>query len=168
MEIEQRNLQPATQLAELLEATKTTIVFAESCTAGLVSATLAAVPGISKWLCGSAVVYREATKVGWLGVDEEQLKRHSAVSAEVTTELAVGVLNRTPEAKLAVAVTGHLGPNAPSIQDGVIFIAVRRRDDSVQDVVSTRFQLSSVDRVDRQHEAADRVIAAAIAAMVVV
>jgi len=162
----QPTLRIAMQLAELLEATQTRIVFAESCTAGLVSATLAAVPGISHWLCGSAVVYREATKVAWLGVEEETLRHHSAVSAEVTAELAIGVLGRTQEATLAVAVTGHLGPNAPTRQDGVIFIAVCRRGDSSEDVVSKRLQLSSSDRIGRQHEAAEQVIATAIATIV--
>ena len=45
------------------------IVLAESCTGGMISAELAKVPGVSQWLCGSAVTYRSPTKVEWLNVD---------------------------------------------------------------------------------------------------
>ena len=46
-------------LARQLAETRTRLVLAESCTGGLAAATLAAIPGISHWLCGSAVTYRE-------------------------------------------------------------------------------------------------------------
>ena len=38
--------------------------------------------------------------------------------------MAASVLKMTPEAELAAAVTGHLGPNAPSELDGLVFVAV--------------------------------------------
>ena len=56
----------ATRLAERQER----LVLAESCTGGLICATLATIPGISQWLCGSSVVYRETTKRDWLGIDD--------------------------------------------------------------------------------------------------
>ena len=114
-------------LAELLERSTTRVVFAESCTGGLVSASLARVPGISEFHCGSAVVYRLDTKTRWLGVSDEMLCDVGAVSAPVAQAMAVGVLERTPEAELSAAITGHLGPNAPADQDGLVFIALARR-----------------------------------------
>ncbi len=78
----------ARQLAKL----RVRIVFAESCTAGLVSATLARVPGISEWHCGSAVVYRERTKEAWLDVPRAEIDRFTAVSEAVARRMAVGVL----------------------------------------------------------------------------
>lgn len=117
----------ATRLAKQLQSKKVRIVFAESCTAGLVSAAMATVPGISAWLCGSAVTYQDETKAGWLGVTDAELEKFTAVSAEVASSMARGVLKITPAADLALSVTGHLGPGAPTDLDGVIFIGIAFR-----------------------------------------
>ncbi len=119
----------AHDLAALLSHHGCRIVFAESCTAGWLSALLSTIPGMSQFLCGSAVVYRESTKHSWLDVSAHNLHDPAigAVSPEVATQMAIGILERTPEADFAAAITGHLGPNAPPHQDGVAFIAVARR-----------------------------------------
>lgn len=127
------------------------IVFAESCTAGLVSATLAKIPGISEHHCGSAVVYRLDTKHRWLGISEALLENPGPVSSEVAKAMAEGVLQITPEAELAASITGHLGPNAPADQDGLVWIALARRTGSTS---ARSHWLHSVDRVPRQQEAA--------------
>lgn len=132
------------QVAELLKQTKTRIVFAESCTAGLVSATLARIPGISEFHCGSAVVYRLDTKTQWLGVDEDLLQNPGPVSAEVAVAMARGVLERTPEAQLSAVITGHLGPQAPHGQDGLIFVGIGRRKGESISIQTTRHVLSAV------------------------
>ena len=118
----------ARRLAELLGRQQRTIVFAESCTGGLISATLAEIPGISRWLCGSAVVYQEATKTAWLNVPSSILKEFGPVSAETAEAMALGVLRTTPQAAVAAAVTGHLGPQAPAEQDGLLYAAVAVRE----------------------------------------
>ncbi|MEM8670279.1 MAG: nicotinamide-nucleotide amidohydrolase family protein [Planctomycetota bacterium] len=126
------------------------LVLAESCTGGLVAATMATVPGVSEWWCGSAVTYREDTKVRWIDVREHSLKTHTAVSESVAQEMAKGVLNRTPESHIAGAITGHLGPNAPTDQDGLVFIGVA----TASECVVTGHRLESSARSDRQKEAA--------------
>ena len=131
------------RIADLLKTTNTRIVLAESCTAGLVSAILGRVPGISEFHCGSAVVYRLDTKTHWLGVSEAMLRDPGPVSDEVATAMAAGVLERTPEATLAAAITGHLGPNAPADQDGLVFIGIARRTPSGISVTSFRRQLAA-------------------------
>lgn len=170
----------AQRLGVVLQRHQTQIVFAESCTAGLVSASLAAVPGISKWLCGSAVTYQEATKVCWIGVQPTDLENYTAVSEQVARAMAVGVLRFTPHADLAVSVTGHLGPGAPPELDAVIFIgtAVRIRsdetkvsfgkhlsseivNDSVESGLPERIVLNTNQRQKRQAEAATAVLRAA-------
>jgi len=115
------------EIASLLRQSRRRIVFAESCTGGLVSASLARVPGISDFLCGSAVVYRLDTKAKWLDVSEALLRNPGPVSEAVARAMALGVLDHTPEADLAASITGHLGPNAPDDQDGLVFIGVARR-----------------------------------------
>ncbi|MFO1045788.1 MAG: CinA family protein [Planctomycetaceae bacterium] len=119
----------ANEIASLLKETRTRVVFAESCTAGLVAATLSRVPGISEFHCGSSVVYRLDTKSRWLGIDPELLvdPGPGPVSEIVARHMATGVLERTPEASFSAAITGHLGPNAPIHQDGLVFIGIAQR-----------------------------------------
>lgn len=150
----------AKQLAECLRSCDVRVVFAESCTAGLVSASLAKVPGISAWLCGSAVVYREATKTDWLGVSPADLEKFSAVSEPVARAMANGVLERTAEAQASASVTGHFGPGAPEGLDGVVYVSVaaRGRDDRVVNLGAWRQHLTSLVRAKRQEEAAALVL----------
>lgn len=114
--------QLAHEVLSLLKQHEDRIVCAESCTAGLVSATLAAIPGASTFLCGSAVVYRDATKTSWLQVPADVLSAHGDVSPETAVLMAEGALAATSEATIAVSITGHLGPQAPDGLDGVAFI----------------------------------------------
>ena len=86
------------RLATALKEQRSRIVFAESCTAGMVSGLLAAVPGISEHLCGSLVTYRDDSKRQWLSIPAEVLEQHTAVSADVTERMAIEALQRTPEA----------------------------------------------------------------------
>jgi nicotinamide-nucleotide amidase len=118
----------AEQLAESLQSQRCRVVFAESCTAGLVSAALGRIPGISEYHCGSAVVYRLETKTRWLGVPAELLSDPGPVSEIVANRMAAGVLANTPEADWSAAITGHLGPKAPEGLDGRAFIGIARRD----------------------------------------
>ncbi len=147
--------QVAQQLADRLAEVDRRIVFAESCTAGLASARLASIPGVSQWHCGSAVTYREATKTEWLGVPADDIAEFGVVSARVAVAMATGVLDRTEEASIAAAITGHLGPNAPAELDGTVFIAVAwhpRGENSNTRVWQHR--LRATDRQSRQVEAA--------------
>ena len=120
----------AKRLAQILDSKQLRIVFAESCTGGLVSATLTQIPGISSYHCGSAVVYQVQTKAAWLGISRDLLDDPGPVSSEVAIEMACGVLGKTPQAHVAASVTGHLGPDAPENQDGLIYVAVAVRDSS--------------------------------------
>ncbi|MFO0919009.1 MAG: nicotinamide-nucleotide amidohydrolase family protein [Planctomycetaceae bacterium] len=117
-------------IAQSLKQHAHRVVFAESCTAGLVAATLAQIPGISEFLCGSAVAYRLDTKHRWLGIPTDLLADPGPVSHEVAEAMCAGVLRITPEADWAASVTGHLGPNAPDGEDGLIFIGIAQRHES--------------------------------------
>lgn len=120
-------LAQAEKLAKELKKRKQRVVFAESCTGGLVSATLARIAGVSEVLCGSLVVYRNDSKAKWLGIPAGVLRDPGPVSAEVAMQMATRLLKMTPEATIAAAVTGHLGPNAPKELDGLVFVAVCMR-----------------------------------------
>lgn len=122
-------LQLAQETVVALGQQQRTLVLAESCTAGLVAATLSRIPGISQWLCGSAVVYQEETKSAWLGISPQLFTPEGpgVVSRDVAIAMAEQVLTTTPHADLAVSITGHLGPAAPAELDGVVWIGTARR-----------------------------------------
>ena len=117
----------ARRLADVLSERQLRIVFAESCTGGLVANALTRIAGISEWLCGSAVVYRIETKAEWLGIGSGVLQKPGPVSRMVAALMAENVLAKTPEADVAASVTGHLGPAAPARQDGLIYVGISRR-----------------------------------------
>lgn len=148
----------AAEVAGALALSGRRIVFAESCTCGMVACELGKIPGISAWLCGSAVTYQSETKSAWLDVDPVQIDTHTAVSNEVARSMAVGVLAKTPHADLSVSITGHFGPDAPDGFDGVVFIGVAKRDEhGKMGCTVTRHPLSTVDRRSRQSEATELV-----------
>jgi nicotinamide-nucleotide amidase len=155
------------RVAALLKHKNLKVVFAESCTGGLVSGSLTRVPGISDHHCGGVVVYRNATKQAYLGISAKLLKSPGPVSEIVAREMATRVLELTPEADVSAAVTGHLGPGAPSEFDGVVFIAIALRTKETKSnqrkpgakVSAFRYQCrTSEKRLRRQKEVVEQVL----------
>ena len=87
-----------------------TLAAAESCTGGLLAARLTDVSGSSDVFRGSIVAYANDVKKSELGVSQELLERHGAVSAEVARAMAQGVRARLT-ADVGVAITGIAGPD---------------------------------------------------------
>jgi PncC family amidohydrolase len=150
-------------LAAELKGHNLKVVFAESCTAGLVSATLAGCPGISEHHCGSLVTYRPDSKKAWLWVKAASIRKWSCESEQVAEEMALGALSRTKEADWAASIVGHFGPNAPDDKDGVIWIGLYRRSKQKRDVLRPMgvvcVELGEPGRVSRQKEATALVLA---------
>ncbi|QDT13283.1 CinA family protein [Planctomycetes bacterium K23_9] len=142
----------STRTAQLLASTDSKLVFAESCTSGLLAATLSQLPGISQHFCGSFVTYRESMKSDALGVPPAIIKIHTAVSRQTTASMLEGALQQSSEATVALAITGHLGPNAPADLDGRVFIACQHKNGDAP--TELHLKLESSQRTDRQHEAA--------------
>lgn len=138
-------------VADRLQPLCLRLVLAESCTGGLAAATMARIPGTTEWFCGSAVVYRLDTKHQWLGVPHAlfQPPGPGVVSREVAEAMVRGVLERTPEAHVAGAITGHLGPNAPQDQDGLIWMAAAVRHHETVRVITASEMLADVEADDR-------------------
>jgi nicotinamide-nucleotide amidase len=146
------------RIAKLLESQQRKLVLAESCTAGLVAASLGQIPGLSRYLCGSLVTYRDETKTAWLKISAATLVDPGAVSDTVALQMVLGALQATPEADLAASVTGHLGPHAPDGFDGLIFVGVARRSANQFDSAVDSVRLKSRSRTKRQGEAAHVVL----------
>ena len=89
------------------------LAVAESCTGGLIASLLTRYPGASDYLVGAAVTYANSAKTRLLGVSEDALRGHGAVSSEVAAEMAEGA-RRLCDCDVALAVTGIAGPSGGS------------------------------------------------------
>ncbi len=98
---------------------------AESCTGGLLLATLTEFPGASDYLLGGIVAYSNEIKESMLHVSSETLKKYGAVSKETAIEMVNGIF-RVTKADIAISVTGILGPSGGSIEKpvGTVWMAI--------------------------------------------
>lgn len=121
----------ASTVGELLRQRQESLALAESCTGGLIAATLTTVAGSSDYLWGSAVVYSAAAKQVMLGIDDPFLDEHGTVSRETTAALAAEV-KRLSGATHGLAVTGWAGPGGGSDADpvGTVYVALASPDGS--------------------------------------
>lgn len=104
------------------------LAIAESCTGGLIGQLVTSVPGSSEYLLLDAVCYSNGSKMRVLGVPEDEVRAHGAVSEEVSCAMAEGAL-RLGDADIAVAVTGIAGPGGGTDEKpiGTVWLAVARR-----------------------------------------
>lgn len=114
--------------AELI-ARQLMIAAAESCTGGLLLQRLTDISGSSAWVLGGVVAYANAVKVEALGVGEDTLAAHGAVSEAVARAMAEGVRRRLG-ADVGVGITGVAGPGGGSDEKpvGTVWIAVAAGD----------------------------------------
>jgi nicotinamide-nucleotide amidase len=105
------------------------IATAESCTGGLIAASLTAVAGSSDVFDCGWVTYSNQAKSESLGVSAELIADKGAVSLEVAEAMAKGALRRS-QADVAVSVTGVAGPGGGSEEKpvGLVFIGLARKD----------------------------------------
>ncbi len=115
----------ASALGRALVERGMTLATAESCTGGMIGASLTDVPGASRYYMGGVVSYANSVKESLLGVRPDDLATHGAVSSEVAEAMAVGV-RAALGADLAVAVTGIAGPDGgtPEKPVGTVWIAI--------------------------------------------
>jgi len=102
-----------------------TIAAAESCTAGLFTATLGEIPGISAVLGESIVTYSNEAKEKYLGVKHETLAAYGAVSSQTAKEMAEGI-KKASKADIGVSITGLAGPDGGSDEKpvGLVYIGI--------------------------------------------
>jgi nicotinamide-nucleotide amidase len=102
-----------------------TLAVAESCTGGLLGARITALAGASEWFLGGVIAYEDAVKRSLLGVRDETLARHGAVSSECAAEMASGARTAIGS-DWALSVTGVAGPGGGTPQKpvGLVFVGL--------------------------------------------
>jgi nicotinamide-nucleotide amidase len=102
-----------------------TLAIAESCTGGLVGHMITKEPGASDYLLLDAVTYANSAKQSVLGVDEDVLRGHGAVSPECACRMAEGA-RRVSGSDVALAITGIAGPAGGSDAKpvGLVYLAI--------------------------------------------
>lgn len=120
-------LRQAEALLALLRARGQRVATAESCTGGLIAATLTAIAGSSDVVDRGFVTYSNAAKTDLLGVPADLIDRAGAVSAAVAGAMAQGALERSM-ASVAVSVTGIAGPGGgtPGKPVGLVWFGLAR------------------------------------------
>ncbi|WP_088005986.1 competence/damage-inducible protein A [Indiicoccus explosivorum] len=114
----------ASKAVELLQSQGKTVAAAESLTAGLFMSELASIPGASAVLEGGLVTYTAEQKIRQLGLSEELLSRHGAVSRECAMAMAEQV-RPLFRADFGIGLTGAAGPDSHGGQPaGTIWIAI--------------------------------------------
>ncbi len=118
----------AKRVLDLFRARGLKIATAESCTGGLVAATLTEIAGSSDVVDCGFITYSNAAKQAMLGVPEATLKRHGAVSGETAAAMAAGALKNS-QADVAVAITGIAGPGGGTAEKpvGLVHFAAASR-----------------------------------------
>jgi nicotinamide-nucleotide amidase len=121
-------IEAARALLGLCRGKKLTIAAAESCTGGLLAATLTEIPGSSDVFDRGFVTYSNAAKEAMLGVPARMLETFGAVSRETALAMAQGTLAHAP-ADLAAAITGIAGPGGalPGKPVGLVHFAAAAR-----------------------------------------
>jgi len=122
-----------------LKARGLTVATAESCTGGLVGHRLTNIAGSSAWFERGVVVYSNQAKQELLGVPEEILATHGAVSAPCAQAMARGICAAARTA-CGVAITGIAGPDGGTPQKpvGTVFIGIA----VMGEVTSRRFRFA--------------------------
>lgn len=125
----------AEQLLERYRDGRLKIVTAESCTGGLLAATLTEVPGSSDVFERGFVTYSNAAKIETIGVNAALLTSFGAVSMQVACAMAEGAL-RASAAHVAVAITGIAGPGGATADKptGLVHFGLARQEGDTRSI----------------------------------
>jgi nicotinamide-nucleotide amidase len=138
------------------------IATAESCTGGMVAATLTDVAGSSDVFERGFVTYSNAAKVQMLGVSVETLAAHGAVSEAVACEMAEGALLHSA-AELAVSITGIAGPGGSEFKpEGRVCFGLSRKG---RETVVETVEFGALGRAEVRVAATEHALALLLRAM---
>ena len=151
-------------LASMLLAKNWKITLAESCTGGLVSATLTDLAGSSEWFERGYVTYSNDAKTECLGVPAELIDTFGAVSEQVAKAMAGGALHASG-ANVAISITGIAGPTGGSVEKpvGTVCFGWAIQNGSTENRVISKTMHFDGDRKAIREQAKDYALAELIA-----
>ncbi|MDC1112300.1 CinA family protein [Candidatus Pelagibacter sp.] len=116
-------------LVKTLTKKKLKISFAESCTGGLLASSITSISGASKIFSLGLVTYSNQSKIKFLKVNKNIIKKYGAVSRECCLAM-VNNLSKISKANINVSITGIAGPNGGTNQKpvGLVYIGVKRKN----------------------------------------
>ncbi len=126
-------------VGQMLREAGLKLAVAESCTGGLIGHRLTNIAGSSDYFIDSVVSYGNESKVKLLGVPEETLREHGAVSAETAKAMAEGV-RRVSGADLGLSVTGIAGPSGGTAAKpvGLVYLGLADKTGTVTEELRLR------------------------------
>ncbi len=121
-------------IKELLKR-KQSLVFAESCTGGLLSSSITSIAGSSKVFKGSIISYSDEIKKSLLNIPGELIKKNGAVSKEVAEIMAINVRKKL-NSDWAISISGIAGPNGGSKYKpvGLVYISISGPNDHITNI----------------------------------
>jgi nicotinamide-nucleotide amidase len=127
--ITEKDISIEEHILEELKSRNLTLGVAESCTGGGLGNRITNIPGSSEVFLGGVIAYSNEFKMKLLGVKENTLIKHGAVSKETAKEMAHGVRELTG-ADINIAITGIAGPGgaAPKKPVGLVFMHLTAAD----------------------------------------
>ena len=102
------------QIKNFFDKKNFTLSAAESCTGGLLSGVITAIPGSSSFFLGGTVVYSNEQKINILGINPLILEKFGAVSEQCSNEMALKIRNLTGS-DISVSTTGIAGPQGGTL-----------------------------------------------------
>ena len=114
-------------LVKTLIKKKIKISFAESCTGGLLASTITSISGASKIFNLGLVTYSNQSKIKFLKINKNIIKKYGAVSHECCLAMVNG-LSKISKANINVSITGIAGPSGATKQKpvGLVYIGVKK------------------------------------------
>lgn len=127
-----RKFELAAQLGHLLIEQGTKVTSVESCTGGGLAHAITQIPGSSQWFEQSWVTYSNKAKHQQVGVSEDTLANHGAVSEPVVIQMAQGGL-RLSEADYSISISGIAGPGGATNDKpvGLVWFAIANKTDTL-------------------------------------
>ena len=115
------------KVVKLLAKKRYKISFAESCTGGLLSSSIASINGSSKVFTLGLVTYSNHAKINILKVSKKIIIKHGAVSYETCLSM-VKNLNKISKTNISVSITGIAGPKGGTKQKpvGLVFVGIKK------------------------------------------
>jgi len=114
---------------------KESLVFAESCSGGLLSSSITAIPGSSQVFKGSIISYSNEIKQSLLNIPENLIKKFGAVSEEVAATMAINAKEKL-NSDWSIAISGIVGPSGGNKEKpvGLVYISIAGPNDYITNI----------------------------------